>query len=354
LTGNFADMTGDWTIHAISQVPTGYTTAGYSGNGPTDGQPIHFGYYTAVDGSSQTHHGLSIWGSASDLTSCGGEGVSLPSGWNPSPNSAPNNLLTTATNVSTTFPVPSAVHISCYNGQNFAGLPAAACAGATSGNQWQATATCDAILSTYSSSGTWSQCDTSSCSSVNSHWGMTPNEAAFMCVLNNIHQASGSCTGNVNIDWGGLWGNGNTTTNPFSGIGFASGAWTGILAGTDNHDSVTYFNGAVRFDKNPSQRFMMGEIFVNGNVGSLTDHHDHTANACTGNYNSNGSCASSTVTCHLSENNKITITQVDSTHANVELVQVTTVAPTDDSHCATDVNASKDLGQNKWMFAVSK
>lgn len=345
LSGTFADMSGDWTIHAMSSVPTGYVTAGASGNdGPSDGMVIHFGYYTATDGSSNTHHGLSIWESASAFAACGsGEGVTLPSGWTPASGSS---ALTAAMSVSTTFPSPAATTIQSYGGQVFANLPSAA--------NGQA---CSAIISTYSSSGSWtnSSCtaNNSTCANTNAHWGLAPAEAQFYCAMNGVWNMNSGCSGEFNVDWANLWSAGN----PFTGISWNGSAWTSsgtqLTADTSDNNAVKYFGGKVRFNKNPKKRFMMNELIINGATGTLTDHHDFTNTACS-QYGSKGECTGTQVTCHIQENSKLTITQTDSTHANVELVQVTGVSPTDDTLCTTDTNAHISKGQSKWMFTISK
>jgi hypothetical protein len=359
-TNTFTNMTGAWLIHAMSTVPTGYRTAGTAGgnDGPQDGQTIYLGYYSALNGG-EDHHGLSIWNSAADLTACNGEGATLPGGWSLNPNSSPNNKLTTAVNISTTIPGPTGIPVSCYNGQNFVDLVSTVCASANAGNNWQSSTMCSAILTDPAiSNGTvWASTSCSAgsgCTPNSVHWGMAPVQAAFLCTLNNIRSASGSCGGDVSIDWGNLWSSANSSA--ISSVGYSAGSFTGLpAADTSHNDAVSYFNGAIRFKKSPRNRFLFGEFYLNGNLGSLTDHHDYLDNACAGTKGSNGSCQSADMrVCHVSENNKLTITQTDATHATVELVQVGTVSPTDDIACSTDTRLAGKLLQSKYLFTISK
>lgn len=329
--GSFSSMTGNWTIHAISNPPTGYVTAVTSGNdGPTDGQTIYMSQYSATDSSAATHYGLAIWESLSAFTSCtsgGGEGAQLPSGW-----TAPSSL-TGALAITTTFPDPSNSSVKISNaskgGQTLCGITLS-----------NSNHTCSEFGATY----TWSD--------NTSHWGMSAAECKFYCAMNNMWDYSSSCPAEFFVDWGSLWGS-NGQTNPFTGITWGGSSWSG-LSSSSSSDAVTYFSGAVKFKKQPRKRFMFNELVVSGAVGTLMDHKDWVASACTS-YQSGGGCASGNIVqCHVSENNRLTITQTSSTSANVELVQVTKVSDTDPAICTTDTNVQRDIKNKKYIFTVSK
>lgn len=336
--GSFADMTGSWTIHAISNPPTGYVTAVTSGNdGPTDGQTIYMAQYSAKDTSAATHFGLAIWESQSVFTSCtsgGGEGAQLPAGWTLL-SGAGSSTLTGALALTTTFPDPSNASVKISNaskgGQTLCGITLS-----------NSNHTCSEFGNTY----TWLAGANSS------HWGMTPAECQFYCAMNNMWDYSSTCTAEFNVDWGSLWGS-NGQTSPFSGITWGGSSWSGLTSSSST-DAVTYFSGAVKFRKQPRKRFMFNELVVSGGVGTLIDHKDRVASACTS-YQAGGGCASANlVQCHISENNRLTITQTSSTSANVELIQVTKVSDTDSSYCAADENIKKELKSKKYIFTVSK
>lgn len=329
-SGAFVDMTGVWTIAAVANPPTGYSTAGTEQDkGPTVGMQLYLGQYTANDGTAN-HYGLSIWESQSAYTTCtsgGGEGAQLPSGW-----TGPTALTGAMAGINTSFPSPTSATISSvsHGGQTL-------CNATISGSE-----TCN----DFGGSVTWS-----SPSQDSSHWGMSPEKCKFYCAMNSAYDSDSGCASEFRVNWGSLWS--HNSGNPFGGISWSGSAWTGLTADTSDSSQVTYLGGNVVFKKEPRKRFMMNEIVINGNVGTLLDHKNWEQQACT--TNSSGGCESGTqVQCKISENNRLTITQVSATSATVELVQTRKVSPTDPAICSTDTNVSRDLGDSKYMFTLNK
>jgi hypothetical protein len=329
-TGTFVDMTGEWTIGAVASPPTGYSTAGTEQNqGPTVGMKLYLGQYTANDGTAN-HYGLSIWESQSAYTTCtssGGEGAQLPSGW-----TGPAALTAAMSGINTSFPSPTSSTI----------------AAASHGNQ----TLCNATLSTgsetcndFGGSITWVG------GADSSHWGMTPAKCKFYCAMSSAYNSSSGCAAEFRVNWGTLWS--NNSNDPFAGITWSGSAWAGLTANTSDSSQVSYLNGSVIFKKEPKKRFMFNEVIINGNVGTLLDHKNWQQEACTP--DANGGCTTGTqVQCHISENNRLTITQTSATTATVELVQTRKVSPTDAAICSTDENVKRDLSDTKYMFTLTK
>ncbi len=334
-SGTFVDVSGQWTIHALSSVPSGYQqtcpagTAQGTCDGPIDGQSVWFAQYSVSDGSA-SHHGLALWDSQSAQTACipntttYGEGAQLPSGWTGASAGLTNHL-----KISTTFPDPSTVQIQSNGGQAMCGITI------SGGNT-----TCDKFGSSY----TWSA------GSNNTHWGFTPAQCQFYCSMQGMWNNQSGCGSDFNVDWAGFGSALQAATPVFSG-----GVWSGVTADSSppGGASASYFSGKVVFGNKPKNRFMFSEIIITGSVGTLVDSDNHLEHACA-TYDAQGNCTNAGVVCHVNQNNTFTIVQTDSTHATATLIQKKSLDPSDDAVCSTDTNSHISIGEQKMMFSLSK
>ena len=250
----FADITGTWTIHSLGATPTGYTAICAAGaqncNGPVDGQSIYFSQYNALDNLNHPHTGLGLWASSGSLTSCGGEGVTMPTGWTVAANANnPNASLLNHAISPTTFADPATISIQNNGGQNFCNI-------AQDGTHTH----CADIGATY----TWG---VSGPSGPTAHWGFTPAQCEFYCTLNGNWNGRSGCPTEQNVNWNGFG-------TALSGVtpAFSAGSWTSPAADgvTVGGGLASYLGGIIQFGKTPKNRFMGNELVISG-VISLTE-----------------------------------------------------------------------------------
>ena len=333
VSGDWASMTGDWTIKAVEKVPEGYIgpcaagTAEQDCDGPMDGMEIHFAEYKAQDAGAKEHTGLALWQSSATKTACfgggGGEGADLPSGW--SAKSGSSELTNAMGGLTTTFPDPADINVPSQG----------VC------NDTTAT-TCDQVQNGLNGSDwEWDNSGTGV--------AFTDAQCQFMCVVNEAHEfyksdSFSGCGGRYDIQWDSFGFELGTGTD---GVPTYSGGWTNV-----DYDSTekTFLNDSVRFEKDPEGRFLFGEIILNGNIGTLTDSRSWEFDECTGTEGSEDACDTK-VTCKFTENTKMTIIQDDASNVTMELIMETRGASTNVDKCT---EREDRRGSQKWFFKAIK
>lgn len=260
-TQTWADPTGTWDITGFCSNGYDKTTGGYKsqcqGAASEDEMPTSV-YVKQISATkdSETRYGMSIWKDEASRTACGGvEGaVDLGLGW--TANGGWNSAFThhTAVDLSSTSAVTTA-------------------AGKAKAQVYDGTTVCGKSVA---SPGT------TKCSDIDftgGAWGMTADACKLYCVINALNNESGydfspdTCPVRYRAQWHNMrelmsdrnFGSGSVSAGAFSS-GACSSGFDGC-ANASSDPSIVLIE--VSKEQGPKNRFEFGELFINGNVGTL-------------------------------------------------------------------------------------
>lgn len=299
LASSWADPTGAWNFQMFCDANLMASTAEYEActaqltDYPDESSgSLYFKQYTASDGT-ETKIGLSLWETQAALTVCGGEGVTLPSGWTVSTGS---EGLTTAI--------------------TFAGLPALA-----------------DVPATFAPCGTQNVSNCSQVTNVGSWGGLSDNDCKAMCVANNIWNYRN------NVD---------TTTTCLARVAGNNWNYSGAKTYTVGASFIGTGTGAgqylMKFSNNPQARIVVSEAEIKGSAASVMAYEEQDESACINRQN-NGSCTS--VTCTVVRTESINFLQTSATTMKVEVNGVEKLASDAPAGClASDSHIRSWLGES--------
>lgn len=339
----WTDPTGTWiinkqcqfTIDPTTGTPTETCMAGGSANGSPESVYL---YQFSATKASNTRYGLSVWASSAARTACGDkEGFTPDNGW-----AAVGTWAGDFTN---------STKINIFDAGTLNAAAAKALAlGGMGQTQDPATTVCDKTIPTPG---------TSKCSDVDwtgGGWGMGADACKLHCVMQALNRGGDETS---SYDWGTEcprrykvnWQNNNELAadadyNNSNGVipgKFATGYCSNDSTFDGCKDTAS---GKVLFEiekgRGPKNRFMNGELFVTGNLGTLSD-----VESWTGTFfdSSNGS----SVTCTASHISKMTVLETSATTAKVTVENTTVASPANPVGCATNSDFNRHMNDKMAM-----
>lgn len=295
VVGSWTDATGVWNVSCM--ISEEYEC-------PEEGNnfSIYLRQLYAKDATNEVHTGLSVWESASAFSACGSTedlDAILPTGWTSS-----NASGTTDTSMNTNFTLGN--------------LPTATEVYATSWNNDGKT-TCGFPVTI----------GTTKCSDISTNtdnWGSgagtyTASDCQAMCVANNVWNNQSTCRSRFEVDW-------SYTQNKAPGVVATE------FASFNNGTNQTT-NSYIKRESEPESRYVLGELKVNGNMGTVLSTKSRTSHFCKPNV-SGGGCTDKA--CIITENVRMSIVQSSATTATIEVVIAAALdsGSPNYSDCATD------------------
>lgn len=341
VAGTWADPTGTWSIAGFCENKLNETTGAYEsqcmnaagGDMPTS---VYLHQISATDGVS-TKYGLSVWESSTARTACGdvegsvslGGAWTAVGGWNSAFTGTPSVNLTSG---SVDTWAARAIVQSWTNPEN---------------NQTQST--CNA---TVPSPGT-TTCADINWTNLGANWGMSDAACKLNCIISAL--SGGGDSGGMN-DWGGAtcplryemdW------SKSFQFQNDTDWGTTGNQAGVLNDGHCVSSSAAVpcadggdilTADR-PQKRFMFGELFISGSMGTVVSKENPRTNTY---YNQN---TNSSVSCTIQRIEKMTIVQTSASTAEVtvENEMLDLSADADKAACAANSDFARWLSEDNSM-----
>jgi hypothetical protein len=304
ISNTWTDPTGLYNYEMFCDENLARTTAEYEAcearlaenqqSGETSGT-VFVTQYQTTDEESRTQYGISLWQSEAAKTACGGEGVTLPSGWTVASGSS---ALTTAL--------------------NFVGLPAKSALQ----NQWQmcgsSASTCDQVTNAQN----WSKPGGSAYSNL---------ECQALCAASN------------------LWSYGDQV-DPSSvcvaRVGGMNFGYTGTMTYSQGASFIGTGTGSgqflVKFSNEPDSRFALGRATIVGSTASIMSKREYEENDCV----NRGVSGCTQVTCEVIEKEKIVLFQKTDGTTRVQISSSRSLAKDANQLClAEDGYLRQELGE---------
>lgn len=347
----WADPTGTWNITGFCQTEldsTGKLETSCVGAQGNDDVPssVYLTQLEATNGS-ETKKGLSIWRNSDARLACGNkEGITLGSNWNATgdwaaPYGGTSAIVlndTTAVNA-----VAAKAKVRMHGGTAVCGKTKTT----NVADIVDGVTTCAEVdwSSTGGTQGNGSNQD--------GGWGMNAAGCKLYCIMGALNEGGDN---NSYYDWGSdtckkryraRWENNielatnkkydGDTQNPTPGV-FSNG-----LCSDNTFDGCKDSGGKVLFQVEKAlDQFMIGELFISGNVGTLMQKYefDSTFQNAAGN---------GTISCKGAHVEKMTMTQTSSTSATVTVESNFVADPANPADCATNQYFSQNENDKKSM-----
>lgn len=336
-TVTWADPSGTWSIDGVCSTEISNTTGqpvtscegAQSGDVPTS---VYLNQLQATHTTNGTRTGLSVWRDSAARAACGNkEGVKIDSGWTAT-GGWDGDFTNGVSGSSSKLDLSDTTKL-------------ATAAGKAKVRMYNSQAVCGKTLKT---GGAAIVDGTTTCEEVDwgtGGWGMGADACKLYCVMGALNEGGDTSY----YDWGtgckkryrAHWENNNelsSDTDYNGGNGTTAGKFS---AGTCSDTSVDgckdTTSGKVLFELDKAlDQFMIGELFITGNVGTLMEKRHFTSNFP--NANRDG-----TISCGGTHIEKMTMTQSSSTKSTV-IVEHSFVA---DSSNAADCATNSDFLNNQ-------
>ncbi|AHZ86771.1 hypothetical protein [Bdellovibrio bacteriovorus] len=341
----WADPTGTWSITgacetSLNQSGIPVTTC----NGAQSADDIPTSVYlkqlqATKNGATKT--GLSVWKDSAARTACGDkEGITLDGGWTATGGWAGAMTGGVSMDISDTGKLDA--------------LTVKAKVRTHPDHQNNMTAVCGKTTKTVAAGGGAIVSGTTLCSEVDfagGGWGMSEDACKLYCVMGALSNGGD----NPDFDWGAatckkryrvFWENNNelATDKDYQGPGNTAGVFSaGTCSDTSFDGCRDTGSGKVLFQMEKAQdQFMLGELFIIGNVGTVMENHHF--NSTFPNADRTG-----TITCGGTYIDKMTMTQISATTASVTVENNFVADLSNPAECATNEHFSKNSDEERSM-----
>lgn len=334
-TVSWTDLTGTWNIAGACMTTTGsdgVPTKNCVAPGSIPDMPasVYIKQFTATNGS-ETKTGLSLWRSEAARTGCGSkEGITLSGGWTANggwDGSMTGGLSMNLTDDSHLHAFSAKAKVRVHGGSATCGKSTLAGGGPIV----DGTTTCNAV--------DWT----------GGGWGLSASACELYCVVNALSSGGDQ---NSDFDWTGATCkkryrvNWEVSRELAIDKNFGSGT-PAAGAFSSGHCSDASFDGCkdsgsgqvlFKFEKAQDQ-FMIGELFITGNVGSIMEQEHFSASFDNGSHNGVISCGGT----HI---NKMTITQTSTTTATAQVENKFVADASNAAGCATNSDFNNNFSHD--------
>ncbi|WP_374077791.1 hypothetical protein [Bdellovibrio bacteriovorus] len=341
----WADPTGTWSIAGfcrteLDNAGTPVTTCLGAQSGDDMPTSVYLKQLEATNAGA-TKKGLSVWRSAAARTACGDkEGITLDGGWTATGDWAGKMTGGVSMDISTDQKRIDLAALSKVRTHDNGGTMTAVCGKTKKTDN-------SAIVSgtTLCSEVAWDK--DANGNAEDGGWGMNAKGCQLYCVM-------GALNNGEDFNWGAStckkryrarWENNFelATDTDYQGPGATAGAFANGTCSDTTFDGCKSGSTVLFEAEKADDQFMIGELFISGNIGTLMDKHHFTSTF-------QNAARTGTISCGGTHMEKMTITQVSATTASV-VVEHSFVADANNSaECATNDHFSKNAQDESSMI----